>query len=126
MSMFKGLHCQSAISRGFDDKGVFQKVSKSDATGGATHYSAARRASLEISPAAYNEPRRAMLVALEANRTAGRFSRISAFRARSAYRPILNSVLHTRAFRPAHPHSNRNCSESHRREFALTDVRFRG
>jgi len=28
--MFKGLHCQSAISRGFDDKGVFQKVSKSD------------------------------------------------------------------------------------------------
>jgi hypothetical protein len=24
--MFKGLHCQSAISRGFDDKRGFQKV----------------------------------------------------------------------------------------------------
>jgi hypothetical protein len=35
--MFKGLRCQSAISRGFDGKGVFQKVSKSDATGGTTN-----------------------------------------------------------------------------------------
>ena len=31
-NIFKDLHCQSATSRVFDDKGVFQKVSKSDAT----------------------------------------------------------------------------------------------